>query len=417
MGLFARFRNSIVERTRYQMVTTSGNGFFIWDGKIYQSDIVRACIRPKVKAVGKLVGKHLRKTIKDGMSHLEVNPEPYIRFLLEDPNPYMSGQKLQEKLATQLALNNNAFAVILRDELGMPKELYPVPTVQAEAVYSNDGTLFLKFLFLNGKNYTFPYSDIIHLRQDFNENDLFGDSPAPALVPLMNVVSVTDQGIIHAIKNSGVVRWLLKFTQSMRPEDLRERAAEFSKNFLELDSNGSGVAATDAKSEAQQITPSDFVPNAAQMDRTTKRIYAFFNTNEKIVTSSYSEDDWNAYYEAEVEPVALELAQEMTRKLFSRRERSCGNSIVFEASNLATASMSTKLGLQAMVDRGAMLPNEWRAVLNLAPLPGGDEPIRRLDTAVVNAVETLSRQLGGDHDVDILSAIHKLLGDRKESVP
>ena len=79
--------------------------------------------------------------------------------------------------------------------------------------------------------------------------------------------------------------------------------------------------------------------------------------------------------------------------------------------------MSTKLGLQAMVDRGAMLPNEWRAVLNLAPLPGGDEPIRRLDTAVVNAVETLSRQLGGDHDVDILSAIHKLLGDRKESVP
>lgn len=417
MGLFTKFRNSTVERTRYQMVTTTGNGFFIWNGKIYQSDIVRACIRPKVKAIGKLVGKHLRKTVKDNASHLEVNPEPYIRFLLEDPNPYMSGQKLQEKLATQLALNNNAFAVILRDELGMPKELYPVPAVQAEAVYSGDGTLFLKFLFLNGKSYTFPYADIIHLRQDFNENDLFGDSPAPALVPLMNVVSVTDQGIIHAIKNSGVVRWLLKFTQSMRPEDLRERAAEFSRNFLELDSNGSGVAATDAKSEAQQITPSDFVPNAAQMDRTTRRIYAFFNTNEKIVTSAYSEDDWNAYYESEVEPVALELAQEMTRKLFSRRERSCGNAIVFEASNLATASMSTKLGLQAMVDRGAMLPNEWRAVLNLAPLPGGDEPIRRLDTAVVNAVASLSRQLGGQHDADILAVIRQLLGDRKESMP
>ena len=40
--------------------------------------------------------------------------------------------------------------------------------------------------------------------------------------------------------------------------------------------------------------------------------------------------------------------------------------------------------MQAMVDRGAMTPNEWRAVLNMVPLPGGDEPIRRLDTQVVD---------------------------------
>ena len=32
----------------------------------------------------------------------------------------MTGQKLQEKLANQLCLNNNAFAVILRDEFGYP---------------------------------------------------------------------------------------------------------------------------------------------------------------------------------------------------------------------------------------------------------------------------------------------------------
>ena len=44
-------------------------------------------------------------------------------------------------------------------------------------------------------------------------------------------------------------------------------------------------------------------------------------------------------------------------------------------------SMTHKLALVAMVDRGAMLPNEWRQVLNLAPIEGGDVPIRRLDTA------------------------------------
>jgi hypothetical protein len=51
--------------------------------------------------------------------------------------------------------------------------------------------------------------------------------------------------------------------------------------------------------------------------------------------------------------------------------------------SLQYASMSTKLNLLQMVDRGAMTPNEWRRVMNMAPIEGGDKPIRRLDTAVV----------------------------------
>lgn len=109
----------------------------------------------------------------------------------------------------------------------------------------------------------------------------------------------------------------------------------------------------------------------------------FFNTNENIVQSKYNEDEWNSYYESEIEPLAMQLSNEFTIKLFTRRERGFGNRIVFSANNLQYASMSTKLGLQAMVDRGAMTPNEWREVLNLPPVEGGDIPLRRLDTAPV----------------------------------
>lgn len=411
IGILNVFRNKKAEQTRIQMVTERGNGYVAWDGRIYRSDIVRACIRPKVKAVGKLVGKHIRRTLlKDGGQRLDVNPEPYIRFILDEPNPYMTGQKLQEKLATQLCLNNNAFAVVIRDENGYPAEIYPVPAVSAEAIYDRAGALYLKFLFHNGKNYTFPYTDIVHLRQDFNENDIFGESIAPALAPLMEIVNTTDQGIVKAIRNSSVIRWLLKYTTALRAEDLRRNAEEFAENFLSLQRGGTGVAATDTKSDATQIDPKDYVPNAAQMDRTTTRIYALFNTNEKIVQSRYTEDEWNAYYEAEIEPVVIELQGEYTRKLFSRRERGFGNSIVFEASNLATASMATKLNLCQMVDRGALTPNEWRAVLNLAPLPGGDAVIRRLDTQTVNrTVATLAAQLGNGSDAELLAVIERLV--------
>lgn len=362
-------------QTKYQLVTETGNGFFCWNGKIYDSDIVRACIRPKSRAVGKLAAKHIRNSL--------VNPEPYMKMLLEEPNPFMSGQQLQEKMCRQLEINNNAFAIIYRDENGFPIAIYPIAPVDAEAVYDTQGYLFLKFYLQNGKIYKFPYSDIIHLRQDYNENDVFGSPLISSLTPLMEVVNTADQGMVNAIRNSAVIRWLLKFSQSMRPEDLKKQAEDFSKNYLANTKDNFGVAAVDAKAEATQVTNNDYVPNSAQMKENRARIYSLFGTNEKIVTSSYNEDEWNAYYESQIEPIAIDMANEFTRKLFTRKERAFGNRIVFEASNLQYASLQTKLNLLQMVDRGALTPNEWRETLNLAPIPGGDVPIRRLDTAVV----------------------------------
>ena len=235
IGIFSRFFNKSAARTRYEMVTEKGNGFYAWDGKIYQSDIVRSCMRPKIKAIGKLVAKHIRETVTAGGVDIKVNPDAYLRFLLEEPNPYMTGQMLQEKLATQLALNNNAFALIIRDEMGYPTEIYPISAGQVEAVYDKDAALFLKLYFRNGKQSIFPYSDIIHLRQDFGDNDIFGESLAPALAPLMEIVTTTDQGIVKAIKNSGVIKWLLKYMNSVRPEDLKLNAEMVAKNYLNIE--------------------------------------------------------------------------------------------------------------------------------------------------------------------------------------
>lgn len=400
MGLISRFRSAFSNKriAGVELMQQIGNNYLSWNGTIYNSDIVRSCIRPKVKATGKLVAKHLRETIdQEGHTNLKVNPSNAIKLLLEEPNPLMTGQMLQEKLATQLCLNSNAFALIIRDDMGNAVEIYPVVARTAEAVYSESGRLSLRFTMNNNKIYTFPYEDIIHLRQDFNENDIFGTPIAPVLTPLLEVVTTTDQGVINAIKNSSIIRWLLKFSNSMRKEDLKSQAKDFADNFLAT-SEGMGVAAVDAKADATQINPTDYVPNAAQMDRTTKRIFDLFNTNEAIVSSDYTENQYNSYFDAEVEPVLIQLGGEYTRKLFTRRERVFGNKIVFEASSWDSASISTKLNLQAMVDRGALTPNEWRATFNLAPVPGGDDPIRRLDTAAVDSSEKSTE--GGSTDED-----------------
>lgn len=381
MGLFDRFKNKTVTVSSYKMITENGTGFYAWNGNLYKSDIVRAAIRPKAQAVGKIVGKHIRETIlKDGQKNIQVNPEPYIRFLLEEPNPYMTGQMLQEKLATQLELNNNAFAYIERNDDGYPMAIYPISAGATEAVQNGSGELFLKFTLINGKTVTFRYTDIIHLRKDFNNNEIFGDSPTQALLPLMEIVNTTDQGIVKAIKNSNVVKWLLKFTQSLRPEDIKRQTKQFVDDYLNIESESVGAAATDAKADAIQVEPKDYVPNAVQMEKTVQRIYSFFNTNDKIVQGKYTEDEWISYYEANIEPIVIQLSGEYTRKLFSRRERGFGNKIIFEASNLTFASMKTKLDLIKYVDRGIMSPNEVREILHYAPREGGDTYVLRKDT-------------------------------------
>lgn len=383
--LRARFRARQPTVSGIRLIEERGQGFYAYNGKLYQSDIVRGAMRPKVQAIGKLAARHIRETLDaEGHRTLVISPEPYLRFLLEEPNPIMTGQMLQERLAAQLILNSNAFAWIRRGPDGLPAEIWPLAPVMVEPL-TDGAELRLRFTLANLKELTVPYRDVIHLRRDYNDDDLFGTPIAPALIPLMEIVSTTDQGIVKAIKSSAVIRWLLKFSNSLRPEDQAEQARIFNEQYLSPE-NETGVVVTDSKAEATPITQSSYVPNAGQMDRTKERIYQLLNTNARIVDSSRSEDEWNAYFDAEIEPVLIQLGQEYTRKIFSRMQRSFGNRIVFEASSWDSASIGTKLNLLQMVDRGALTPNEWRATFNLAPLPGGDTPVRRLDTAPTSNV-------------------------------
>lgn len=378
LGLFNRSIKPD-KATVFKMITETGNGFYAWNGKLYQSDIIRSCIRPASKSVGKLIAKHVRKS-KDGL--LE-NPDPYIRFLLEEPNAHMTGQVMQEKIITQLMLNSNAFIAIIRDDFGLARELYPITCTGVQTEYDDSGKLYLKFTLTNGTFLTLAYTDVIHIRRDFNENDLFGTSPKAALESVMEVVTATDQGVVKAIKNSTIIKWLLKFKSVLKPEDIDLQVKKFVDNYMSLDSNTIGAAATTPQYDAEQVKAESYVPNAAQMDRAITRLYNFYNTNLKIIQSDAPEDVWNSYYEMEIEPIAMQLSGEYTRKLFSRKERGFGNKIIFSSFSLQYASMNTKLQLVTFIDRGMMTPNEVREILNMGPIEFGDQVIRRLDTATV----------------------------------
>ena len=131
MSVFTRFKNFFKDRnpteTVVKLVRESGNGIYTWSGDLLDNGDVRAIVRPFVQAAGKFDAKHIRETLdKDGNPDIKINPEPYIRILLQEPNPLMTGVMFRQRMAWQYMLKNNACAYIVRDANGLAMQLYPL---------------------------------------------------------------------------------------------------------------------------------------------------------------------------------------------------------------------------------------------------------------------------------------------------
>ena len=155
-------KNKTVTVSKYKMITDEGNGFFGWNGKIYQSDIVRAAIRPKASN-----RKSGRKTYPADRQRWQietkVNPDAYMRFLLEEPNPYMT--QMHRRSCRTAELNNNAFAYSKDQRLSDGDISDYFLHDRSDTRWARE--TYLRFTIKNGKTATFRYSDIIHLRKGF----------------------------------------------------------------------------------------------------------------------------------------------------------------------------------------------------------------------------------------------------------
>lgn len=338
------------------------DGFIINGSGLYKSDVVISCIRPKASAIGKATAKHIRLN-KDGS--MDKNPLNHIAKLLTRPNPIMSNQMLLEKLTWQLMLNNNAFAVIIRDDYGKPRSIYPADPQAVQLLKTDTGELYLNLKVFNG-DYTFPYSDVIHLRRDYNRNYFFGDSIKPTLENLVGLIDTTDAGLVKTIKNSNDIRWLITYPTQIKPEDVRKNAKFFESNYLSGDSQ---VIATDATANVSQVKSESYVPDNSITRNTINRIYGLFNINEKIIQNTYNHEEWYSFYTAEIKPILDQLSNEYTEKIFTQKERNFGNKIVFDIEDMVLSFMADNL--TKFYDRGIMSIDEIRGYYHLPPLPDG----------------------------------------------
>ena len=125
-------------------------------------------------------------------------------------------------------------------------------------------------------------------------------------------------------------------------------------------------------------------------------ILDYFNLNENIIQSKYSEDEWNAFYESVLEPLGIQIGMEFTNKIFTYGERYHGNKIIFEANRLQYASNKTKIEVARYLNNYLYI-DEIREILNLAPLPNGEGQKLMQDLNHINSNIADTYQGGGNN--------------------
>ena len=351
------------------------NVFTPFHGVPYDDATFRDCTDSIARHLGKMKLKHVRKTMNG-----TVEGNTALNYLLSTrPNPMMTATEFLEKVVAQYYNYNNAFIYIQRDVNGMVLGLYPIDFGSVEIKTDSNDDLYVKFQFLNGKNITVRYDAVIHIKRHFSTHQLFGEDNSKTIKEDLDMLHAVKSSIINSVKNGSALRGIINFEGTLREDDQEKAWKRFTETYASS-KNGSGIATLDNKASFQQLTTTISTFNKGQMDFARDTVYKHFGLNEKIITGNYTEDEYIAFYESVLEPIAIKLTQEFTEKLFTSREKGHGNEIIMESNRLSYMSVASRIKVcETLLPTGAITVNEIREIFGYEGIEGGDDRLVSLN--------------------------------------
>ena len=375
MGLFDIFKRKPKE-THYAMNLNGWAPIYSQFGSnIYASDVVQQCLKCIVDEMKKLNPTHIR--IK-GNDPVPVKGD--LQDVLDNPNPLMTTSEFLEKTCWLLLMNYNVFIVptyrVWMDEKGTEhrvyESLYPIKPVDVSFIQDDNNDLFVTFLFANGFETTIRYDSVIHVRYNYAVSDYMGgnEAGAPDQTAILDTLKLNHnllQGIAKAMNASYAINGVVKFNTLI---DNGKTEAALKELEQKLANSESGFLPLDLKA--------DFTPlerKAAFVDQPTlewidSKILRYWGVPLPILRGDFTKEQYEAFYQKCLEPLALSISQAFTKKLFTDRERSFGNRVELYPKDLIFLSVSQTLEMiNILSPTGGLFENEKRAALGLRPLP------------------------------------------------
>ncbi|XJS10467.1 phage portal protein [Aerococcaceae bacterium WGS1372] len=361
--------------------------FTRWNRSAYENDIFRGAIDSIARHGAKLKPMHVVDG-QEGDKRLNI-------LLQKRPNPYMNTYDMLYKVITHYFIYNNAFIYIERDRAGKINAFYPIQGTSVEFGTDNQENMLVRFLFQDGSDVYIPYRDIIHLRRHYNGNQLLGDDNS-ALNALLEVSHKQNEGIVKSIELGASIRGVVSFSGIANEEVLREKRDRFSKEYLSISNNG-GVITLDSKDEYTSIDSKPISIDESQLHAIEDKVYRYLGIHRNIVSSNFTEDEFNSFYESIIEPLANQLSLEFTDKCFTHIELLNGNEVIFDNQDLQFRSNDSKLKyIASLMPMGVLTVNQSLEILNLPTVDDeiGDKRLQTLN--YVDMKEANKYQIGDE---------------------
>jgi HK97 family phage portal protein len=358
---------------------------------VYVSDIVKNAIRCIGTEMSKLEPKHIMINPGNGLQTV-VNDE-ITRLLEYGPNPLMTTTDFMTKIVYMREKYNNVYIYPTWTSIQLPggkykrkyTGFYPLNPLNVDYLEDEKGTLWIKFYFANGYEYTMKYADVIHWRKDYTENefqggDINGRPDNRSELKLLETDDVITQGISKGVKISLGVTGILKVNTMLDDEKQEEERRAFEEK---INNSKSGLLATDLKSE---FVPTKIDPKVIDKETVSfiiERILANYGVSSKIFYGNFTDEEYQAFYEKTLEPLIISLGRAFSRVIFTEKELELGHKVIFYNQALTFTSTKNKIeAVKVLTGIGVLTDNQVLAIFGYPPFDGGD--IRHMSLNYIN---------------------------------
>lgn len=362
------------------------------NGNLADSDIVGAIANVIASNVGKLQPQIIRRTD----AGLSVRDDYLSRILSLRWAPDMDTYSALYKIASDLVYHSNAYAIIFyTPDFMRIQSIVPVTASNVRIWEDESGIILFRFRWdYDGKYYTLPYQNVIHIKSRFDKKRFMGTAPDSQLRNTLELIDTTGEALRAAVRNSANLKGYIKYNNFIDEDELKEKVREFREAYMQAENSG-GIAGLDNSMDFHELKQTTQNIPVIQSQYLRDNVYRYYGVNDKILTSTFTESEWNSFYENVIEPISIQLSLEFTFKLLTDRERGFGNRIIFTANRLQYATLQTRMTIGgALYDRGIITINELRELLYYEPIEGGD--VRQISLNYVNADDQSLYQVGKD---------------------
>lgn len=351
---------------------------------------VFACVSLLSRIISTLPLKlYERREINGHAGKAEAVKHPVYDLLAHRPNPVMTSADVRGALMANLALRGNAYALIIRDRGGRPREIWPIHgsrvTVKTSVTNPND----IRYHIANwqgGTSREVPFGDMIHIR-GLSFTGIDGIGPMTAAREAIGLAIVLEENASQFFGNQSRPGMILESTAPLTEQQIKAILDQIKKEYTGKDSAYKTLILNGMKLAAGR-TPNDTAQFDESRSRQASEICKLFGVPPHKVgildkaTFSNIEHQQIQFVVDTIGPLCEQWEQALAGALLSVEERST-HFLKHNLNALLRGDFKTRVeGYVAMITNGIMSPNEVRSLEDMDAREGGDVYLTPLNMAM-----------------------------------